>query len=174
MDDKTRDLMQRMEEAGMTTSRRDFLKKTCGAVLAMGLISTSSIAFVGCDSAESDDPEGVNTGDPGISRDSDVITIDTAEYPELATVGGSLWIVNAQVLVIHPPEGYRAFSSICPHEQEPIRIFEESNGDYRMRCPSHDWTFDTDGDPLGVADEGTEEFEVDVEDDLVQITIFDL
>ena len=57
---------------------------------------------------------------------------------------------SADVLVVHAAENdYRAFDSVCPHERNAIRQVLPTGGTYELRCPSHGWTFDLNGDPTG-------------------------
>jgi Rieske Fe-S protein len=53
------------------------------------------------------------------------------------TVGGQ----RADVVVINTPAGYRAFSSICTHEQCTVGSFTGS----RIVCPCHGSQYDTTG-----------------------------
>ena len=150
-------------EAGQpASSRRTFLKRTCSAVVFMGL-ATGSVAFVGCDSGGSE-PQG---WPDGVTLEGTELRIDTTRLPDLARADGFLWIADAEVIVVHDDQlGYRAFSSVCPHEGKPVRAFDGQ----QLRCPSHGWTFGLDGRPTGRARRGLRTYRL--EQDGPQLTVF--
>jgi nitrite reductase/ring-hydroxylating ferredoxin subunit len=149
------------------TSRRDFLKGTCSALAALGL--SGSMIVVGCDSGGSNDaplPDGV-------TLEGTTLTVDLAAFPALTEPNGSLWVRQADAIIVNDPDvGYRAFSSICPHEREDVSIYESTGtGDYQLRCPAHDWTFDIDGDPTGRAQAGLDRLTLTKDGDTVRVTL---
>lgn len=100
-----------------SSSRRAFLRSTCSALAILSL-SSGSVMIAGCDSGGS---SGEQTLPRGVSRNGNTLSIDLTEFPELQTVNHSLWIPAADVIVINGAEvGYRAFSSVCPHEGEDV------------------------------------------------------
>ena len=152
-----------------STSRRDFLRTTCSVFAILGL-SSGSVMIAGCDSGGSNEPQ---TLPDGVTRDGDTLTVDLIEFPDLQQANKSLWIPAADVIIINGGDvGYRAFSSVCPHEGEDVEIFESSGEDgYQLRCPAHDWTFDVDGDPTGRAQSGLSQFSLTEEGNTVRIML---
>jgi nitrite reductase/ring-hydroxylating ferredoxin subunit len=102
-----------------------------------------------------------------------MLSIDLAEFPDLQTANNSLWIPAADVIVINGAGvGFRAFSSVCPHEREDVEIFEPSGSDgYQLRCPAHDWTFDVAGNPTGRSEAGLAPFPLTRDGNTLQVTI---
>ena len=141
-----------------SSSRRAFLRSTCSALAILGL-SSGSVIIAGCDSGGS---SGEQPLPEGVTRDGNTLSIDLTAFPDLRADNNSLLIPAADVIVINGAEvGYRAFSSVCPHEGEDVEIFEPSGADdYQLRCPAHDWTFDVAGDPTGRARAGLPRFPV--------------
>jgi nitrite reductase/ring-hydroxylating ferredoxin subunit len=152
-----------------STSRREFLQNSCSALAILSLTS-GGVIIAGCDSGGSSSSE--DTLPEGVTRDGNTLIVDLEAFPDLQTPNNSLWIPAADIIVIHGPDvGYRAFSSICPHEGEDVSIFEPSGGaSYQLRCPAHDWTFDVDGDPTGSARADLNRYSVTKEGATLQIT----
>lgn len=151
-----------------STSRRQFLRNSCSALAILSLTS-GGILVAGCDSGGSND----ETLPVGVTRNGNTLIVDLAEFPDLQKPNNSLWIPAADVIIIHGNDvGYRAFSSVCPHQGEDVEIFEPSgtNG-YHLRCPSHDWTFDVDGDPTGEAEAGLTPFALTKNENTLQVTL---
>ena len=151
------------------TSRRAFLRTTCSVAAILGL-SSGSVIIAGCDGGGSNEPQ---TLPEGVTRDGDTLIVDLTQFPDLQTANNSLWIPAADVIVINGADvGYRAFSSVCPHEREAVEIFEPSEGDgYQLRCPAHDWTFDVDGDPTGRASAGLNQFPLTKADQTLRVML---
>lgn len=165
-----RDAMSSATGTGGPVPRRVFLKQSCALAAVMGLTGGGLVTtLAGCDTAG---PDGLTTNQQGLSFDGTVLTVDTTAFPDLTKTGGFLWLSDVDVIIVHTPSGeYRAFDSVCPHEQNNIRIYEQANGTYRLRCPSHDWTFDLDGQPTGKAKRGTTRYPLTQEGNLLKITI---
>lgn len=151
-----------------TISRREVIEHGCWALAALSL-SSGSLLVVGCDSGGSNDPSLPD----GLTLEGNTLTVDLTEFPTLTETNGSLWIQSIDVILVNNAEvGFRAFSSVCPHEQEDVRLYEPSGSNgYQLRCPSHDWTFDVDGDPTGKAQAGLTRFPVSKNGDTLQITL---
>lgn len=108
------------------SSRRAFLRHTCGLLAVIG----GGALLAACDSGESINLEGITvTGN--------TMTIDLTKQTALAAVGGSLYYQAKRVVIIHLASGYKAFSSVCPHEQENVKEFDGT----KLTCPTHGWTF---------------------------------
>jgi cytochrome b6-f complex iron-sulfur subunit len=73
-----------------------------------------------------------------------VITIELAQQPGLAANNGSLLILAQRVFVINTNSTFRAFTSICTHEQCDVNSF--SNG--TINCPCHGSQYNTSGQPV--------------------------
>lgn len=161
--------MTNEESTTKSTSRREFLRSSCSALAILGLTS-GSVIVAGCDSGGG---SGKDTLPEGVTRDGNTLTVDLTAFPALQDPGNSLWIPATDVIVIHGSDvGYRAFSSICPHEGEDVSIYEPTGtGSHQLRCPAHDWTFAPDGDPTGKAQAGLPQFSTTKTGDTLQITI---
>ena len=82
-----------------------------------------------------------NTGG-GITVNGGVITIDLAEQTGLAAANGFLLLSQARTIGINTGgNAYRAFTSVCTHEQCDVNGFSAG----RIRCPCHGSQFDTSG-----------------------------
>lgn len=108
------------------TSRRDFLKKTCGA-LGAGLL------IAACDTT--------SETTTGVTKNGNTISLDLTQFSALTATNGMLLLSAEKIIIIHTTSGYSAFSSVCPHESETVRQFNGTT----MTCPSHGWTYKTDG-----------------------------
>ncbi|MFB6099388.1 MAG: Rieske 2Fe-2S domain-containing protein [Salinibacter sp.] len=99
--------------------------------------------------------------------------MNLTKFPDLQKPKNSLWLPAVDVIIIHGADvGYRAFSSVCPHQGEDVKIFEPSGSSkYQLRCPSHNWTFAVDGDPTGKADAGLNQFSLTKSDQQLKITL---
>ena len=136
-------------DACVTTclTRRDFVSTTAMSVLAAALAASCGGGGGGSD------PTGPRPTPPqipanaGASVTGNVLTVQLAQFPSLAqangfqvfgTVGGSA----VDVIIINlGNDSYRAFTSICTHEQCPVSGF---NGT-RITCPCHGSEYDTAG-----------------------------
>lgn len=156
-----------MKDDKSTSSRRHFLKTTCSAFLALSTAS-SGVLIVGCDSGSSSPPPLPD----GIILNGTTLTIDLAQFPNLTQDRGALWVASQDVFIIRVADEYRAFSSVCPHEQEDVNIYEpnDSSG-YQLRCPAHDWTFDLDGTPTGIADARLQQYATRLDGNLLEVTL---
>jgi nitrite reductase/ring-hydroxylating ferredoxin subunit len=109
---------------------------------------------------------------PGVSLDGNTLTLDLTRVTALQPEGGSIWVSDADAIVVHPPgDEFRAFSAICAHEGNPVRIFEPWGAGYRLRCPSHGWTYDLEGQPTGEARRGIPRLALTRENDLLRVTL---
>lgn len=76
---------------------------------------------------------------------NETVTIRTADYATLATVGGIARLTGTTrpiALVRSGASAYRAFSMICTHEGTTIEIV---NGSRSFRCPNHGAEFASTG-----------------------------
>ena len=154
-------------EAGLT--RRAFVRRSCG-LLAAAALASCGLPLAGCDSAGA---EGGTTDDPGIDFDGDTLTVDLTQVSALGPVGGSLWLSDVDVLVVHAAaDDYRAFDSVCPHRGNNIRQVIPSGDTYELRCPTHGWTFDLEGHPTGIAEIYTPRYPLTVDGQVLRITVF--
>ena len=153
--------------SGDALPRRDFLRRSCGLFTA-AVLAANGASLAGCDTVGA---SGVSTDTTGVTVSGSTVTIDLALATPLAAVGGGLLVPSADVLVVHAAENdYRAFDSVCPHERNAIRQVLPTGGTYELRCPSHGWTFDLNGDPTGRAQRGTTRYAVVQEGQMLQIT----
>lgn len=146
--------------------RRDFLRRSCGLFTAT-LLAANGASLAACDAAGNaavSDPTGVTVAGA-------LLTVDLAQATALAPVGGSLLVPSANALVVHSAEGeYRAFDSVCPHQRNTISQVQPAGGSYQLRCPSHGWTYDLDGNPTGRAQRGTARFALVQDGQTLRIT----
>ncbi len=146
-----------------SASRRDFLSRSCSviAVLAAGAGAT---ALLGCDSAGANEPQFPE----GVTRDGGHLAVELDRFPNLTRNDGMLWIEAADVVVVNDDKrGYRAFTSICPHDRKDVKEFTGTE----LRCPSHGWTFDLDGKPTGKSTAALTGYPVEVVDGILQIAL---
>ena len=137
---------------GAALPRRDFFRHSCG-LFTVAVLAANGVALSACDTASAGD---TSTNLTGVSFDGSTLTVDLAQATALAAVGSGLVVHDARTLVVHAAEGdYRAFNSVCPHERNTISQVVPAGGTYELRCPSHGWTYDLDGDPTGRAQRGT-------------------
>ena len=156
-----------LPDAPAPHTRRDFLKRSCGVAAAVALASCG-VSLAGCDFQ----PAGGSIGDDGISLDGNLLTLDLTRVTALQRVGGSLWLQDTAVIVVHAPdEDFRAFSSVCAHEGNPVRNFEATDTGYQLRCSSHGWTYDLTGRPTGFAERSIPQFPLTREGDLLRVTL---
>ena len=121
-------------------SRRAFLK-SCSALAAAGL--TGSFVLAGCDNGIAFEP--MDPGIEGMSFANGTLTVDTTLFQELSNPGGFLWVRDVGTIIINDPQvGLRAFDAICPHEGEPVRLYNgtgtqmpNSRLDLQPRWKSH-------------------------------------
>ena len=129
-----------------------FLRRSCGLFTA-ALLAANGATLAACDSAGA----SASGADPsGATVAGSVLTVDLGQATALMPVGGSLLVRSANALVVHAAEGdYRAFNSVCPHQHNTISQVQPVGASYRLRCPSHGWTYDLNGNPTGSAQRGT-------------------
>lgn len=148
--------------------RRDFLRQSCSLFTAAVLVANGA-TLAGCDSVDATD---ASTDTTGVAFDGATLAIDLTQASALSAVGGALFIRDADVLVIHAAEDdYRAFDSVCPHEQNQIRQVVDAGTSYEIRCPSHGWTFDLNGNPTGSAQRPTTRYALVQDDQILRITV---
>lgn len=136
-------------------TRRDFLKKACASVATIATV----MALPAC--------SGTKAALKGITKEGNLLTLDLALLPDLTKTNGLLLIENAQVLVIHAKEGYRAFSAICPHEGNLVKAFDGE----KMTCPEHGWTYKPDGKNTRPSRRGLKTYPLLQEAETLKITL---
>jgi Rieske Fe-S protein len=70
-----------------------------------------------------------------------VITVDLAQVPALTAANGFILVARPSTIIIHAGDDYRAFTSICTHEQCTVGDFRGG----RIVCPCHGSQYDTSG-----------------------------
>lgn len=126
-------------------SRRDFLHRA-GLVAVAG---TLGFGFVGCasDAVDAGDDDDLTPG--AVTVNGDLVSIDLTAVPELDAGGGFLYIAQASgravnVTVVNPDgDAFKAFTSVCTHQQNPVRLYNASARE--LRCPTHNSYFNLDG-----------------------------
>lgn len=118
--------MENVSQETPENGRREFLRHTCGLLAVIG----GGALLAACDSGES-------TNLDGVSISGNTMSIDLTKQTALASVGGYLYHAAQRVIVVHLASGYKAFSSVCPHEHENVSQFDGT----KLTCPSHGWTF---------------------------------
>jgi Rieske Fe-S protein len=133
------------DTSATAVSRRDFVASTAMSVLAA--------AFATACGGGGDGPTGTTPPAPQIPADAgatyvgNVLTVELARFGNLAQSGGfqvfgSIGAQRVDVIVINlGNDSYRAFTSICTHEQCPVGSFNGS----RIVCPCHGSEYDTAG-----------------------------
>ena len=112
----------------ITIDRRDFMLRAAAALAAVAL------AACGSDSLTS--PSSVTS-----------TTLNLADYPALATVGGVATVTVDGVplaIVRMSSTTFAAFSRICPHQGATINVTNTG-----FQCPRHGATFDKNGQWIG-------------------------
>jgi len=150
----------------LTTERRNFLRKL-GGFTAMSTLGLSF--FTSCEEEEvsPDNPDEQDEGDSsGITVNGNTITVELAKQSDLATDGGWLLIIDAQLLVVND-NGYVALTSRCTHSNcdrnwtYGNRIFE---------CTCHGSQFNTSGEVVrGPANRDLQSFSTSVADNVLTI-----
>lgn len=85
---------------------------------------------------------GTAGGSTGITISGNVIAISIAQVPELAGVDGFRLVREARTVVINVGnDQFRAFTSICPHQQCDVSGFAGG----QLICPCHDSRFNRSG-----------------------------
>ncbi|HEX8385786.1 MAG TPA: Rieske (2Fe-2S) protein [Rubricoccaceae bacterium] len=152
--------------------RRGFLRDTCllGAMMAVG--APLAAALSACDGGSPDDgtPDDGGTGG-GVTVSGNTITLDLTRSgaSALAAAGGFLYVASAETVAVNVDgTTVRAFSSVCPHEGNPVSRFSEGE----LVCPSHDSHFSpsTGARLSGPAPEGLQAYTVTRSGDVVTIT----
>ena len=112
----------------ISIDRRDFMMRAAAALAAVALAACSS------DSATS--PSSISS-----------TTINLADHPELATVGGVATVTIDGVplaIVRMSATTFAAFSRICPHQGATIDVTNTG-----FQCPRHGATFNKSGQWIG-------------------------
>ena len=126
-------------------SRRDFLHRA-GLVAVAG---TLGFGLTGCasDAVDAGDDDDFTPG--AVTVDGDRVSIDLTAVPELDAAGGFLYVAQAggravNVIVVNPEgDAFKAFTSICTHQQNPVRRYDASARE--LHCPTHNSYFNLDG-----------------------------
>ena len=125
--------------------RREFV-----AAVTWGFVSA---ALAGCGNGVVSNPTGVSNpsgGGPsgggqlpaGVTVNSNVTTIDLSQQPGLSATSGFLLIVPVHVFIVKVgTSAFRAFTSICTHQQCDVNDFSGGT----INCPCHGSQFDTSG-----------------------------
>ena len=103
-----------------SVSRRDFV--------SMATLSAVAAALTACGGSAGDGATGPGTGGTG------TFTVKPADYPALATIGGTVKVRNSPpVALAKTSGGLVAFSLSCPHQGTTVVI----DNDFTMFCPNH-------------------------------------
>lgn len=144
-------------------TRRAFLKQT-GILLTSGAV----VVMAGCDST---DPSGGDDGgsNSGGNNNNNTVSVDLTQHTQLAATGGFLLLAGQKVVVVNAGNGtFRAFTSVCTHQQCNVSSFNAST--QRMRCPCHGSEFDLNGNPVaGPAPSALTQFSVSRNGDVLTI-----
>ncbi|MEB2781987.1 Rieske (2Fe-2S) protein [Algoriphagus sp. C2-6-M1] len=134
------------KSGSLSNSRREFIE-SAGMTAVMTAFGLSF--FTSCSDSEDQNPRTTTTPPPtstsGISVAGNAIKIDLKEQAALATNGGWLLIINAQLLVVNVGGSYRALTSICTHSACD-RNWTFTNS--KFTCTCHGSEFDTSGNVL--------------------------
>ncbi|NBC05027.1 MAG: Rieske 2Fe-2S domain-containing protein [Bacteroidetes bacterium] len=157
--------------------RKRFLK-TAGST---ALFAFMGIGFYGCGSPTStDDDNIINETPPGddgdnnsgvtITNNGNTVEIDLTkgDVAALTSSGGWLLINAASVLIVNIDDSvFRAFTSVCTHQGCSD---DWSFSDNLFICNCHDSRFNTNGEVVrGPANSDLDEFDVDVEGDIITV-----
>lgn len=143
-------------------SRRGFLSATTMSVI--GAVLASACGGGG------DGPTGVVTPPTtaGVSVSGNVITVDLAQVPALTAANGFILVARPSTIIIHTGNDYRAFTSICTHQQCTVGDFR--NG--RIVCPCHGSQYDASGQVVvGPATQRLREFAVAMDAGTQKLTV---
>ena len=128
-------------------TRRDFVSTTTLSILAAAL-GTACGGGGGDGGATGPRPTPPQIpANAGASVVGNVLTVQLAQFAGLAQTGGfqvfgSVGGTAVDVIIINlGNDSYRAFTSICTHEQCPVSGFNGS----RITCPCHGSEYDTAG-----------------------------
>lgn len=78
----------------------------------------------------------------GVTVNGNATTIELSQQPGLAVTNGFLLIVPAHIFIVNTGnDRYRAFTSICTHQQCDVNDFSGGT----INCPCHGSQFDTSG-----------------------------
>jgi Rieske Fe-S protein len=114
--------------------RRDFLARS-------GMLAVAAALAGAC----GDGQIGGSITDPG---GNGVLTVNTTEYPALATVGNIVRVSGTSrpiALVRSSSTRIRAFSMVCPHQGTTINVLNGTS----FRCPNHGANFASTGQWTG-------------------------
>ncbi|MGZ8375930.1 MAG: QcrA and Rieske domain-containing protein [Gemmatirosa sp.] len=134
------------DTGGGAVSRRDFVASTAMSLLAAALASACGGSGDGGTTGPKP-PAPQLPADAGATFVGNVLAVELARFGNLAQAGGfqvfgSVGAQRVDVIVINlGNDGYRAFTSICTHEQCPVGSFNGS----RIVCPCHGSEYDTAG-----------------------------
>ena len=157
-------------------TRRNFIKDTGYYVVSGSLIT----GLAGCDSGANDE----DNGNPGFEEDTargltlqgNELTIDLTVQNALTQAGGFLLVSRVgsssvrAVVVNTDGATFKAFTSICTHEQCDISSY--NSGTQELRCPCHGSTFDLDGNVSGGPANGPiSEFSVTRSGDTIRVSV---
>ena len=137
-----------------STSQGGFPERTCSVLTTLSKVAGTVTLAMGDDAPGSSLPEGTTR------RDGQLV-VDLALFPALTEPAHSLWVAEAEVIVVHRSqqgEDYLAFSSDCPNHQTGEgqtgeSIFEsDSPSSASDRCPSFQALVGGDGAPASEDD----------------------
>ena len=127
-------------------TRRDFVSTTALSVLAAAFAASCGGGGEGGPTGPRPTPPQI-PANAGASITGNVLTVQLAQFANLAQAGGfqvfgSIGATLVDVIIINlGNDSYRAFTSICTHEQCPVSAFNGS----RITCPCHGSEYDTAG-----------------------------
>lgn len=126
---------RRLDCLATELTRRGFVTAAAAPLVAAALAA--------CGGGGGDGPVGPGTGGGtrGVTVSGNTVAIDLAQQPGLTAAGGFLLIPEAKTVVLNVDGGYRAFTSVCTHQQCDITRFQGGV----LVCPCHDSRFDVNG-----------------------------
>ena len=77
----------------------------------------------------------------GVTVDGNVITVDLTQVPALTAADGFILVARPSTIIIHTGDDFRAFTSICTHQQCTVGDFRGG----RIVCPCHGSQYDASG-----------------------------
>jgi len=150
------------DDGSPSLSRRGFLSATTMSVI--GAVLASACGGGG------DGPTGVVTPPTttGVTVSGNVITVDLAQVPALTAASGFILVSRPSTIIIHTGDDFRAFTSICTHEQCTVGDFRGG----RIVCPCHGSQYDSAGQVVvGPAPRALREFAVSHDAESQKLTV---
>jgi len=103
-----------------------------------------------------------------VTVSGNVITVDLAQVPALTAASGFILVSRPSTIIIHTGDDFRAFTSICTHEQCTVGDFRGG----RIVCPCHGSQYDSAGQVVvGPAPRALREFAVSHDAESQKLTV---